>query len=312
MYTFTIARNKNDGNIPVTRIITSEVKILVTGIVKDISRTIDSDILQIENALSDFKKVLWFLVESDSKDSSVEKLEKLSKSRENFRYISLGSIQEAGKPRTIGMATARNVCLEEVESYVPYSEVDYVAVSDFNRLNSKLSVEGIRSCFQNPMWDACFANQSGRYYDVWALRHPIWSPNDCWQQHAFFRKFYRFPELALNASIRNRMIHIPKNCNWIEVNSAFGGFGIYKRETYLLGSYSGVTSEGLPICEHVPFHEEIRQAGKRLFINPQLINTHATDHSRRMNSLRTFARMANYPIKILKVLLIKSRQKTEN
>jgi hypothetical protein len=296
----------------VTAIITSQNKILVTGIVKDISETIDSDLSQIESALSDFKEVLWFLVESDSKDSSVEKLEKLSKSRKNFRYISLGSIQDAGKPRTIGMARARNVCLEEVKSYAPYREVDYVAVSDFNRLNSRLSVVGIRSCFENPIWDACFANQSGRYYDVWALRHPLWSPNDCWQQHAFFRKFYRFPELALNASIRNRMIHIPKNSDWIEVDSAFGGFGIYKRETYLLGSYTGITSENLPICEHVPFHEELRKSGNHLFINPQLINTHSTDHSQRMNLLRTFVRVASYPIKILKRLLIKSRHKTEN
>jgi hypothetical protein len=296
----------------VTAIITSQNKILVTGIVKDISKTIDSDLLQIENALSDFKEVLWFLVESDSKDSSVEKLEKLSKSRENFRYISLGSIQDAGKPRTIGMARARNICLEEVKSYAPYSEVDYVAVSDFNRLNSRLSVVGIRSCFENPIWDACFANQSGRYYDVWALRHPLWSPNDCWQQHAFFRKFYRFPELALNASVRNRMIHIPRNSDWIEVDSAFGGFGIYKHETYLLGSYTGITSENLPICEHVPFHEGLRKSGKHLFINPQLINTHSTDHSQRMNLLRTFVRVASYPIKILKRLLIRSRQKTEN
>ena len=295
-----------------TEIITSEMRILVTGIVKDISSTIDSDLLQIENALSDFKEILWFLVESDSKDSSVEVLEKLSKSRKNFRYVSLGAIQDAGKPRTIGMATARNICLAEVKSYIQYREVEYVAVSDFNRLNSKLSIAGIRSCFKNPIWDACFANQSGRYYDVWALRHPLWSPNDCWQQHAFFRKFYRIPELALNASIRNRMIHIPENNEWIEVNSAFGGFGIYKKETYLLGSYTGITSDNFPICEHVPFHEEIRQAGKRLFINPELINTHSTDHSRRMNSLRTFARMASYPIKILRQLFVKSRQKTEN
>lgn len=292
-----------------TGIRTSEMKILVTGIVKDISRTIDSDILQIENALSDFKEVLWFLVESDSGDSSVKKLEILSKSRKNFRFASLGAIQVMDKPRTIGMATARNMCLEEVKSYVPYKEVDYVAVADFNRLNSKISVEGIRSCFANPIWDACFANQSGRYYDVWALRHSLWSPNDCWQQYSFYRKFFRIPELALYASIRNRMIHIPKNSDWIEVESAFGGFGIYKRETYVLGRYAGINSESLPICEHVPFHEKLRKEGKRLFINPQLINTHSTDHSQRMNLFRTFTRIMKYPFKISRQLFIKSQQK---
>ncbi len=293
-------------------IITSQMKILVTGIVKDISSTIAADLLQIESALSDFKEVLWFLVESDSRDSSVETLERLSKSRKNFRYVSLGTVQDTGKPRTIGMATARNICLEEVKSHIPYREVEYVAVSDFNRLNSKLSIAGIRSCFKNPIWDGCFANQSGRYYDVWALRHPIWSPNDCWQQHAFFRKFYRVPELALRASVRNRMIHIPQSNDWIEVDSAFGGFGIYKRETYLLGSYTGLTSESVPICEHVPFHTELRQAGKRLFINPQLINTHSADHSQRMKPLWTFARVVNYSVKISKLVFIKSQKKTKN
>ena len=144
------------------------------------------------------------------------------------------------------------------------------------------------------------ANQSGRYYDVWALRHPLWSPNDCWEELEFRRRYIKFPELALAYSIRSRMIKIPKNSKWIEVDSAFGGLAIYKSELFSLdGKYSGLTSEGRKTCEHVEFHKSLTESGKRIFINPRLINARITDHSRRMSLTFSTLRILNYPIKLL-------------
>ena len=37
------------------------------------------------------------------------------------------------------------------------------------------------SCWQYQNWDVFTANTSDIYYDIWALRHNNWSPNDCWQ-----------------------------------------------------------------------------------------------------------------------------------
>jgi hypothetical protein len=172
-----------------------------------------------------------------------------------------------------------------------------VAIADFNNLNNKLTATAIESCFVNNSWDVVSANQRGRYYDVWALRHPQWSPNDCWEQHAFYRKYMKFPESAITFSMRSRMLRIPRDEAWIEVDSAFGGLAIYKSS--ILNSnakYSGITSEGKRICEHVPFNLALKAKGARIFVNPALINTRITDHSRRLSLLFTLLRISRYPL----------------
>ena len=214
--------------------------------------------------------------------------------------MSLGALQKSNESRTIGMSLARNRYLSEIRLSDNFSQVDLVAIADFNGLNNKLNEQGIYSCFMRSDWDACFANQTGRYYDIWALRHPLWSPNDCWQQLSFYREFFKFPERALRISLGSRMIHIPKKNNWIEVDSAFGGFGLYRRDALNEGEYSGITSNGTPICEHVPFHTEMRKNGKKLFVNPALINTNSTDHSKRFKISGTVYRLLKYPFKIIR------------
>ena len=280
--------------------LTNKKTILVVGIVKNIYKSIEKDIANIENALKIFKTVNWFLVESDSKDQSIKKLEEIAKKKSNFQFVSLGALQKSNESRTIGMSLARNRYLSEIRLSDNFSQVDLVAIADFNGLNNKLNEQGIYSCFMRSDWDACFANQTGRYYDIWALRHPLWSPNDCWQQLSFYREFFKFPERALRISLGSRMIHIPKKNNWIEVDSAFGGFGLYRRDALNEGEYSGITSNGTPICEHVPFHTEMRKNGKKLFVNPALINTNSTDHSKRFKISGTIYRLLKYPFKIIR------------
>jgi hypothetical protein len=70
------------------------------------------------------------------------------------------------------------------------------------------------------------------------------------------------------------MITIPEDSDWIEVDSAFGGFAIYRRSSLAdTAAYEGVE------CEHVTFHDHIRRNGGRIFINPKLINGVESGHS---------------------------------
>lgn len=294
-------------NISVSAITDNGLTILVTGIVRNVASTIERDVIVIEKALRDFRSVTWFLVESDSTDRTIGRLTSLSSRNENFRFTSLGEIQKTGEPRTVAMAKARNRYLQEIRENSDYQAIDLLAISDFNGLNNKLTHDAVSSCFQMENWDACFANQSGRYYDIWALRHPLWSPNDCWEQLSFYRRYYKFPEFALAASVRSRMIRIPRRSPWIEVDSAFGGFALYRPGAIGNAEYKGLTLEGDAICEHVPFHAQMRKNQKKLFINPQLINTKSTDHSIRMNLSSTLFRLAKYPFKILGVWVAKLR-----
>lgn len=281
--------------------------ILVTGIVRNVASTIERDVIVIESALRDFRSIKWFLVESNSEDTTLDQLTSLSSKNDKFRFTTLGTIQSLGESRTVGMAKARNRYLRELKEYADYHNIDVLAISDFNGLNSKLTRDAVASCFDVENWDACFANQSGRYYDIWALRHPIWSPNDCWQQFSFYRRYYKFPEFALAASVRTRMIRIPSSSEWIEVDSAFGGFALYRPDAIGNAVYEGLTADGNAICEHVPFHAEMRKNQKKLFINPNLINARSTDHAFRMNLSSTVFRLAKYPLKLVKVWMAKSR-----
>jgi hypothetical protein len=181
--------------------------------------------------------------------------------------------------RTERIAHCRNIYLDEIRSNPLYKEVEYVIVSDLDNNNPLISEEAILSCWQRSDWDVCTANQLGPYYDIWALRHPLWSPEDCWLQHRFFSQFNRNGSDVLYACIFSKMIELPIESDWVEVDSAFGGLAIYKKSSMGFGRYIGLYTNGLEVCEHVPFHIAIKQNKGKIYINPRMINTDFTDHS---------------------------------
>jgi hypothetical protein len=83
------------------------------------------------------------------------------------------------------------------------------------------------------------------------------------------------------------MINLPREAEWLEVDSAFGGLAIYKKSIMSQGSYIGLYDNGIEVCEHVPFHFGIRQKDGKIFINPRLINTDYTEHSLPLKAITT-------------------------
>lgn len=72
-------------------------------------------------------------------------------------------------------------------------------------------------------------------------------------------------------AVRSKQICLPERLGLIEVESAFGGFGLYKKTAFLSGRYSGREGDQ-DICEHVPFHRKLRSNEYKLYINCALIN----------------------------------------
>ena len=278
--------------------------ILVVGIVRDVQSTLMLDIKRLDEALAEFSKVSYFLVESDSTDLSVNVLSLLKSEKVNFNYESLGNLESKISVRSERLAFARNRYLLEIRK-LKYSKTRFVIVADFNNLNNLLNRHSIESCWETDLdWAVCTANQDGPYYDIWALRHELWSPNDCWEELKYFKELGMNPELALYKSLHSRMIRIPSNSSWIEVDSAFGGFAIYRYE-YLLGNkYKGIINNK-PICEHVPLHEEIRRRKGKIYINPGMINTSYTDHSEHTKMSERLKRVSK------NVILLILRKKTK-
>jgi hypothetical protein len=255
--------------------------VVVVGCVRNGAKTVRRAVETLARATAGFANVQFLVVESDSNDSTLAELARLREQSERFEFVCLGALAERIPARTERIAHCRNRYLEELRTNARYSSADYVMVADFDGVNNDLRREAVETCWSaNVAWDVVTANQRDAYYDIWALRHPDWCPVDCHEQYARLRGIFGHPR-ALMISIHSRMARLSPTAAWIEVDSAFGGLAIYRREALLVGSYSGVLG-GEPICEHVPLHAQLRAKGFRIFINPALVNAHRTDHSARI------------------------------
>lgn len=272
------------------------IRFVVAGVVRDVFNTIESDINRLRKALGPIGDVKFVLIESNSTDQSVAKLERLSRNDSDVNIVSLG-ISNNSLHRTEKIAEARNAYLDFIIQSEDLIKADYLVVCDFNNLNKLITTEDIKQSLSLKDWDVCTANQSKRYYDIWALRHPLWSPNDCWQQLEFYRKHNLNPGVALNAAVQSRMLHIARDAEPISVDSAFGGFAIYKMRSIGNARYSGKDNFGNPICEHVPFHQSLKENGKNIIINPNLINAGWVDHTNETRIPWKLLRMSRYPFK---------------
>lgn len=252
---------------------------LIAGLVRNCGQHIKRDISRLSVAANCLADIHWLVIESDSTDDTTDKLKDLSSEIANFRYLSLGNLREAMPLRTDRIAFCRNKYLEELENNPIYSRVEYLIVADLDGLNDSISEQALMSCWTRDDWDVCTANQRGPYYDVSALRHKDWSPNNCWSQFQFLTRQKVDRQRAMQISIYSRMIVIPENSEWIEVDSAFGGLAIYRRLAIAGARYVGLDSDGDQICEHVTLHAKLKEEGIRIFINPRLINAFYTEHT---------------------------------
>lgn len=258
----------------------NQISIAIVGVVRNCENKITDDIKNLQNSTKSFQSVKWLLIESDSDDNTVSSLKLLKSKIANFNFISLGKLKDKLKKRTERIAYCRNKYVEEINNNLNYKDLDYVFVSDFDGTNKLINEEAILSCFLSPInWDACTANQKGPYYDIWALRHSILGPNDCYEEYSFYRSCGLSEERSKNLAIYSKMITISQSSDWIEVDSAFGGLGIYKKSLFVENEYRGLSCQGDEICEHVYFHRLLRSKGANIYINPRLINTDINEHS---------------------------------
>ena len=258
----------------------TEYRYLVVGLVRNCAHSVEADIAAIEKSLQNSVGVKWLLIESDSGDGTLDVLSKIAGRDVEFNYISLGKLHPAYPLRTDRIAQCRNRYLHEIKKNKEYRDIDYVVVADFDGINNAITAESFASCFTRTDWDVCCANQISRYYDIWALRHHLWSPNDAYEQFRFMGSKSRNSFISYYVSVTSRMMHIPKESEWIEVDSAFGGMAIYKFQAFISSEYCGLTENGTEICEHVQFNKKIKENGYKIYINPAFINAVNTEHVR--------------------------------
>lgn len=259
--------------------------IVILGAVRNCSDYLLTNFEKLSASFSPLFSISWFLVESDSQDDTVDILQGLERSSTNFHFRSFGNLRDSISSRTERIAFCRNAYLGELRSAFRFQNIAYVAVADFDEVNSLISKEAVSSCFDKSDWDICAANQIGAYYDIWALRQRDWCPGDCWRMYRFLVQQGVKQEYALYAAVYSKMIEISPQSPWIEVDSAFGGLAIYRKDLLDFGYYTGRYPDGSELCEHVPFHRQLKEAGGRMFINPRLINSSFNVHNEHVRQL---------------------------
>jgi glycosyltransferase involved in cell wall biosynthesis len=213
-----------------------------------------------------FKKFKMIVYENDSTDNTVEILEQFKKTHPKFDYISEKLNKKNEKiPRTVVLAHGRNTLLKHIQGY------EYMIMSDLDDVIATFKPSQLKYFFEHKHWDALFANCE-TYYDIWALRiKDKWTPScpfemidyDCWEKaHEYKTKYF----------INRHQIKISKKSSLIPVDSAFGGFGIY-RVNKIKNKYNGF---GGKRCEHVEFHKGM----KRLFICPKFLVNNQDQHTK--------------------------------
>jgi len=275
---------------------------LIVGLVRNCGKSINADIRRLQSVFGEFKNVHWLLIESDSSDDSLLKLNELADNIVNFKFISLGDLRHNLPIRTQRIAFCRNKYLEELRANSFYESVDYVAMVDLDGINKALSRDALMSCWEKDGWDVCTANQAGPYYDIWALRHPEWSPNDCYKTRDFLVKLGVSYFIATFRAVYSKMIRISPKNEWIPVSSAFGGFAIYKRRSLDKGFYIGLDNEGFEVCEHVGMHQQMIDRGLKIFINTRMINATYTEHTIYFNPLNIIFLFKTGVLIVLKLL----------
>ncbi len=250
-------------------------KIIFAGVCRNCAKFINHIFSQIAMAGELFEDFHYVVVESDSKDGTVKKLAKWHSKLGKGNLILLGHLEGRYPKRTERIAFARNQYISYIQKNEALRQFDYICILDFDRVNLLFSLSRLVQVFNKIEfeWDAIFANQLFRYYDIWALRHDVWCPEDCLWQVREKPSFLSHRD-AYSHFVKSRQINISLRHEPIEVKSAFGGLGLYKRELFKNVRYVGINHQGEEVCEHVTLHEMMNERGEKFFfIHPQIINS---------------------------------------
>lgn len=265
------------------------MRILVVGLIRNGSGRIRREVEHVQRVFAKIGDTEVFIVESDSDDGTPSILAEMSRELPWFGFVSLGFLAPEIPVRTERLAFCRNRYADEIAGRDLAAE-DLVVAIDFDLQNKLLSSQMIEKCLSNDGWDILTANQKGPYYDIWALRHPTWSPNDYRATMRTYRQFGLSEPTAALRTLYARMVTIPPNVPLIKVQSAFGGLALYRPWVFGMSRYTGYDDDGNEVSEHVPFSLRLVEQGARIFIDPTLTPVARTEHSSILGIVRARTR----------------------
>jgi glycosyltransferase involved in cell wall biosynthesis len=265
-------------------------KILIVGTISNASRKFTKDMRKIDRVFTKLASVHYYFVESDSSDNTLDTLAKFESEYNQFSYISMGSLRQEIPNRIERIRYCRNVYVEYIRNNHFESRWDYIVVADLDGMNSRISTKGIHNSLgKMKSWDGLFANQLFGYYDIYALRCKNWVEENLIET---VRKLnlpqldnqYDLIQYFRGQRIRQKILYskmkvITRGEAVINVQSAFGGLGIYKPSVFTRFDYSREGETLFDECEHITLHNKCIADGCSLGINPRMINSWLNEYN---------------------------------
>lgn len=265
-------------------------KIIFAGLAQNCAPFLLDVLKNIERMSSVASESAFIFLENDSKDSTKNHIQEWGKDKKNFKFINLDGLSSF-PVRSMRLEFLRNTYIEAIRADDQLRQFDLLIVVDMDDVSSyAIDLDRFQKAlnFLDSQGDfaGVFPNQIGTYYDMWALRHRKFCPSDIWEEAFDYAREMRCSDKeAFDNTFAKKIFSIDENEPPIEVDSAFGGLGIYKMKFVLENPnpYVGVkikimaTSPRIELCrwqllEHAHFHKGIKNLGGKLFILPYLIN----------------------------------------
>ena len=191
---------------------------LICGCVKNCESYLDNVFNNIEKIQTLFDKTKIIISFDMSDDFTLKKLAQL-KSR--FDIIIIINKDHITNSRTVNIERARNKIINKINQ--EYNDYDYFIMIDMDDVSSKpINIDVLKEALlKNHIWDGLFFNNEN-YYDFWALNFKDFQYS-CWHSN------------NVKKLVNLMNCEFKKECltnEFIECQSAFGGFGIYKVDKF--------------------------------------------------------------------------------
>ncbi len=240
------------------------MKLVFSGPVKNCDSNLEKNLNFLINLKNDSRIELVdiFILEGDSIDNSKIILEKYKKKSE-INLLIENNLEEKLSNRVERIAYCRNLLLKEIKnkdiSYDFYIPLD-LDVDLFSQITTNEFIEILTLILKNNEIDALFPFSVPFYYDLAALRADGWLEEDIWIKFNKLAKKLKVGKIFLRIFlIFNKQIKQTKNKKLIQVESAFGGIGLYKLKdgTSSLQKY-GLTNKAVS-ADHIVFNSHFNK-----------------------------------------------------
>lgn len=275
----------------------NELKVVFAGCARDCSTHLPETIKNIRSYSKLFKESYTLIVENGSKDKTKEILNQNLNENDIFLFREdLNQLPNRGQR----LESARNIIIDTIRDNEKLKNCDLFVVIDLDdvgtyKINDQDILKAVEFLFSKKKIGAVFANQLGTYNDMWTLRDQRYCKNDFWVE--VLQLLIKNKNLAEQIS-KDNFIEVKKriidkktfsfdvNMPPILVESAFGGFGMYKMKNVINNKQKYIGVQNIEViskdkkkiklkyqkCEHVNFNQGIVEQNLELYILPFLIN----------------------------------------